>query len=222
MTIITSPLSAAPNFKVVKPPLIEDKLSTMRMVDTPTYVFKQNLLDIAVLMAPYVTENLAMTTTNIKTPLCDMTAPVLADQSPVIVPILRAALAMTAGFESVLKQSCVGHIRVARNEETTLPEEYLNKLPNLKGRKVLLVDPMLATGGSAVYAVELLIEAGAIASDITFAGLVAAPEGVEKLSKAYPEIDIFMAALDEKLDDNAYIVPGLGDAGDRAFGTFVK
>ncbi|MBL4589530.1 MAG: uracil phosphoribosyltransferase [Alphaproteobacteria bacterium] len=219
MSVITTPIESNKNLKVVGHPLILDKLSRLRNKACPMGAFKQYLHDIAILMAPYVTENLSVTTQNIETPICAMDGTVLADSTPVIVPILRAALGMSSGLEAVLKDSPVGHVGVYRDEETKKPVEYLVKLPPLKNKKIILVDPMLATGNSAAYAVSLLLKAGAKEEDIVFMGLICAPEGVKRFNDEYPKITIYMVSLDERLNENAYIVPGLGDAGDRVFGT---
>lgn len=219
MSIISNPIKDIPNCKVVAHPLIEDKLSTMRDKDCSMEIFKRSLNEIAVLMTPYITEDLSLTTKEIETPLCKMDAPVLSKQTPVIVPILRAALGMSYGIETILSNSPVGHVGVYRDPETKKPVEYLVKLPPVEGREILLVDPMLATGNSAAYAVKLLIDAGAKEENIKFIGLTAAPEGVRTLNDHYSKVDIYVASLDEKLNDHAYIVPGLGDAGDRIFGT---
>jgi uracil phosphoribosyltransferase len=160
-----------------------------------------------------------MATQKIETPICGMDAPVLKNEPPVIVPILRAGLGMSAGLSQLMPEAQIGHIGLYRDAETKQPVEYLVRLPHLKGREVILVDPMLATGYSAAYAIGLLMRHGAAPANIRMMVLVAAPEGVRAVAKAWPDVKIFTAALDERLNENAYIVPGLGDAGDRMFGT---
>ena len=166
-----------------------------------------------------LTRPLPLTTREIETPIQKMQAPVIEGKKPVIVPILRAGLGMAEGLEALMPAARIGHIGLYRDHETKEPVEYLVKLPNPEGRLFILVDPMLATGNSAKYALDVLIRHGADPKQIRFMALVAAPEGVQVLLEAHPQVPIFVAALDSHLNENAYIVPGLGDAGDRMFGT---
>lgn len=208
-----------PNLTIVDHLLVQHKLSHMRQKDTPDHVFRQLLDEIAQLMAFKVTENLPMTTRTIETPIESMEAPVLKEPYPVIVPILRAGLGMSNGLHKMLPEASVGHIGVYRDEQTHKPVEYLVRLPDPKGRDFILVDPMLATGGSAIFALDAITKKGVSTSQIRFMALVAAPEGVKELTDAYPDVPIFVASLDKYLNEKAFIVPGLGDAGDRIFGT---
>ncbi|MCI5060947.1 MAG: uracil phosphoribosyltransferase [Alphaproteobacteria bacterium] len=208
------------NLHVVDHPLVLDRLSQMRCKETPTQDFRRLLREIAMFMGYEVTKDIPLTTKKIETPICEMEAPVLSHPEPVLVPILRAGLGMSDGLKDLLTNAVFGHIGVYRDEETHRPVEYLVRLPqNIGPREVILVDPMLATGHSAKYALDLLAREGVPQKQIRFMVLVAAPEGVKVIEEAYPDIPVYVAALDEKLNENAYIVPGLGDAGDRVFGT---
>ena len=166
-----------------------------------------------------LTRPLPLTTTRITTPLAEMEAPILSGRKPVIVSILRAGLGMAEGVHELIPNAREGHIGLYRDPETKRPVEYYSKLPEPTGRLVILVDPMLATGHSVSYAIDLLNRHGYAGQNIRLMVLVAAPEGVRQVEKEHPQVQIFTAALDEKLNENAYIVPGLGDAGDRLFGT---
>ncbi|MCM2343373.1 MAG: uracil phosphoribosyltransferase [Alphaproteobacteria bacterium] len=208
-----------PNLYVADHPLILHKLSMMRETCCHKAEFKLLLKEISLLMGYELTRPLPMTTREIKTPLCDMNAPTIQGKKPVIVPVLRAGLGMAEGLEELMPAARVGHIGVYRDPETKMPVEYLVKLPDTKGRLFILVDPMLATGNSAKHAIDVMVAQGAKPDMIRFMALVAAPEGVKVVHEAYPQVKIFVAALDSHLDDNKYIVPGLGDAGDRLFGT---
>ncbi|MEM6780794.1 MAG: uracil phosphoribosyltransferase [Pseudomonadota bacterium] len=208
-----------PNLTIVDHPLVQHKLSRMRQKDTPDHVFRQLLDEIAQLMAVEVTKDLPITTKTIETPIEAMDAPVLAEPYPVIVPILRAGLGMSAGLHKMLPEASIGHVGVYRDEATHKPVEYLVKLPDIADQPVILVDPMLATGGSALFALDAILKKGAKASQIRFMALVGAPEGVKAVSDVYPDLPIYLASLDKSLNVNAFIVPGLGDAGDRIFGT---
>jgi uracil phosphoribosyltransferase len=208
-----------PNLRVLDHPLIQHKLTFMRDERTSTRSFRLLLKEIAMLMGYEITRNLPLTNTTIETPLQPMQAPVLEGRKLAVVPILRAGLGMADGILELLPSARVGHIGLYRDHDTHKPVEYLVKLPDPTGRQFLLVDPMLATGNSAVYAVDVLLRHGVDKSAISFMALVAAPEGVAVFQAAHPEIPIFTAALDSHLNENAYIVPGLGDAGDRLFGT---
>jgi len=209
-----------PHFHIIEHPLIAHKLTLMRKKETSCLAFKQLLHEIALLLGYEITRDLPLTTTRITTPVTETEAPTLAGDRPVIVPILRAGLGMSAALNELMPDAETGHIGVYRNETTHLPVEYLVKLPpHIAERRVILVDPMLATGHSAAHAIKVLNDRGVADKNMHFMVLVAAPEGVEYLAKHHPEVPIFAAALDEKLNDQAYIVPGLGDAGDRLFGT---
>lgn len=209
-----------PNLHIIDHPLVQDRLSYIRRKDTAPEGFRRVLREIAVLMTYEVTRDLPMTTAKIETPMQAMDAPVLANEEPVIVPILRAGLGMSDGVQDVLTSAVLGHVGVYRDEETKRPVEYLVRLPkNIAKRDVLLVDPMLATGYSAKHALDVLIRDGVSRDRIRFMILLAVPEGVQVLLDAYPEIPIYTAALDNHLDENAFICPGLGDAGDRICGT---
>lgn len=202
---------------ILNHPLIEHKLTIMRNKDTGTKEFRQNLDEIAMLMAYEVTKGLPLKSKEIVTPICPMTGKELV-RPIVLVPILRAGLGLVDGFKTIIPTAKVGHIGMARNEETLEPEEYYAKFPScLDNADVIVVDPMLATGGSASAAIQNIKKRGA--KYIKLACLVAAPEGIAVIEKEHPDVDLVVAALDEKLNDKGYIVPGLGDAGDRLFGT---
>lgn len=207
------------NFFELKHPLIQHKLTEMRKIETNKEIFKRRMHEIGLLMTYELTSMLKPAVEKIETPLCEMEAPVLSDDNPVIVPILRAGLGMSNAVEELIPSATVGHVGVYRDHVTKEAKEYLVKLPDIKGKQIILVDPMLATGNSAKYVIDILIKHGAKAEDILFLCLVAAPEGVDVLDKAFPEMKIYCASLDSHLDENAYIVPGLGDAGDRLLGT---
>lgn len=208
-----------PNLHVADHPLILHKLTLMRETKCNKVMFKLLLKEISMLMGYELTRPLPLTTREIETPLTAMEAPAIKGRKPMIVPILRAGLGMAEGLEELMPAARVGHVGLYRDEETKQPVEYLVKIPDPEGRIIILVDPMLATGNSAKYAIDVLVKNGADPDKMRFMALVAAPEGVQVLLDAYPQIPIFVAALDEKLNENAYIVPGLGDAGDRLFGT---
>lgn len=208
-----------PNLHVIDHPLIQHKLTIMRKSTTPKHEFRQLLREIALLMGYEITRDFPLTTTQISTPLTVMDAPVIAGPNPAIIPILRAGLGMADGLLELIPEADEGHIGMYRDPVTKKPVEYLVKLPHANDRTFFLVDPMLATGNSAVAAVDILIRHGAQPSKIKFMSLVAAPEGVRVFNQKYERIPIYTAALDEKLNEKAYILPGLGDAGDRLFGT---
>lgn len=208
-----------PNLHIIDHPLIQHKLTLMRKQTTLKHEFRQLLREISLLMGYEITRDFPLTKMPISTPLTTMDAPAIAGPNPAIVPILRAGLGMADGLLELIPEADEGHIGMYRDPITKKPIEYLVKLPQAKGRTFFLVDPMLATGNSAVAAVDILIRHGAEPSKIKFMALVAAPEGVRVFNEKYRHIPIYTAALDEKLDQNAYIVPGLGDAGDRLFGT---
>jgi uracil phosphoribosyltransferase len=208
-----------PNLHVADHPLILHKLTLMRDEGCDKAQFKLLLKEIALLMGYELTRALPLTTRKITTPLCAMDAPVIDGRKLAIVPVLRAGLGMSEGLEELIPAARVGHIGLYRDEETHEPVEYLVKLPDAAGREFILVDPMLATGNSAKYALDVLVRHGVKPSNIRFMALVAAPEGVKVLQDAYPAVKVYVAALDKQLNEKAYIVPGLGDAGDRLFGT---
>ena len=199
-------------------PLIQHKLSYIRDARTGTKEFRELVDEVGMLMAYEVTRDLELQDVEIQTPVTKMTAKRLAGKKLAIVPILRAGLGMTDGVLSLVPAARVGHIGLNRDPETLEAVEYFAKMPqDIDERQIIVVDPMLATGASAIEAISSLKKRGA--KSIRFMCLIAAPEGVEKMQEAHPDVDIYIAALDEKLNDKAYITPGLGDAGDRLFGT---
>ncbi|MCG3096549.1 uracil phosphoribosyltransferase [Lactococcus petauri] len=206
------------NCQVVKHPLIQHKLSILRRADVSTKEFRELVDEIGMLMAYEVSRDLPVQDVEIDTPVAHMTAQELAGKKLAVVPILRAGIGMVDGILKLIPAARVGHIGMYRDEETFKPVEYLVKLPtDIAERKIFLVDPMLATGGSAILAIDSLKKRNA--NNIKFVCLVAAPEGVKAVQEAHPDIDIYVAALDDHLNEHGYIVPGLGDAGDRLFGT---
>ncbi|KXT75652.1 uracil phosphoribosyltransferase [Streptococcus sp. DD12] len=207
-------------FQVIEHPLIQHKLSILRRTTTSTKDFRELVNEIAMLMGYEVSRNLPLEDVTIETPITKTVQKQIAGKKLAIVPILRAGIGMVDGFLSLIPAAKVGHIGMYRDEETLQPVEYLVKLPeDIDQRQIFLVDPMLATGGSAILAVDSLLKRGVPASQIKFVCLVAAPEGVKALQEAHPEIAIYAASLDDHLNEHGYIVPGLGDAGDRLFGT---
>jgi len=203
---------------IIDHPLVTHKLSIMRNKKTGSKDFRELLEEIAMLMGYELTRDLPLADVTIETPLTKMKAKMIAGKKLAIVPILRAGLGMVDGLLSLIPVAKVGHIGLYRDPETHLPVEYYCKLPpDVAERIVILVDPMLATGGSAVDALTMLKQRGC--KQIRFMCLVSAPEGVKKVQEAHPDVDIYTAALDDCLNEHAYIVPGLGDAGDRIFGT---
>ena len=206
------------NLHVIDHPLITHKLSIMRNRKTGSQDFRELLNEIAMLMGYEVFRDLPLEEITIETPITKMKAKMVSGRKLAIVPILRAGLGMVDGLQNLVPVAKVGHIGMYRDPETHKPVEYYCKLPtDIEERLVVLVDPMLATGGSAVDALCKLKEHGC--RNIRFMCLVAAPEGVKAVQEAHPDVDIYTAALDECLNEHAYIVPGLGDAGDRIFGT---
>jgi len=202
----------------VKHPLVQHKLTLMRRKDTSTAVFRQLLREISQLLAYEVTRELPMTTAQIETPVSPMDAPVLDGKKLALVSILRAGNGLLDGILELIPSARVGFVGLYRDEETLKPVEYYFKVPTeLEERLVIAVDPMLATGNSSVAAIDKLKEAGA--KNIRFLCLLAAPEGIARMKEAHPDVPIVTAAVDEKLNEHGYIVPGLGDAGDRMFGT---
>jgi len=198
--------------------MIQHKLTIMRDKNTGSKDFRQLLEEISLLMGYEVTRDLPLEDIQIETPICKMTAKEVSGRKLAIVPILRAGLGMVDGLRTLVPVAKVGHIGLYRNEETHKPVVYYCKLPaDIENRLVIVTDPMLATGGSACDAIAMLKERGC--SNIRLMCLVAAPVGIEKVQTEHPDVDIYVAAIDKCLNENAYIVPGLGDAGDRIFGT---
>ena len=208
-----------PNLFVMDHPLIQHKLSMMRDKKTPTILFRQLLKEISLLMGYEITRSLPMTTMPIETPLTTFDAPILEGKKVAVVPILRAGLGMADGLLELVPSARVGHVGLYRDHDTKRPVEYFVKLPDPEGRIFILVDPMLATGHSASAAADVLNKRGVHDESIRMMVLVAAPEGVRVFHKSHPKIPVYSAALDSHLNEHAYIVPGLGDAGDRLFGT---
>ena len=205
---------------IVEHPLLQHKISLLRNKQTGTKEFRDLVGEIATLLCYEATRDLPLEEVEIETPITMAKTKVLAGRKLALVPILRAGMGMLDGMLTLLPAAKVGFIGLYRDEETLQPVEYFCKLPkDIAERDVLVLDPMLATGNSAVAAVDTLLKRGVKPKDITFVALVSAPEGVETFQKAHPEIELYVASLDEKLDKNAYILPGLGDAGDRIFGT---
>lgn len=203
---------------VVDHPLIQHKLTIMRMKETGSKDFRQMLSEITELMGYELTRDLPLDDIEIETPVTKMTGKAITGKKLAIVPILRAGLGMVDGLLDLIPVAKVGHIGMYRDPDTHEPVEYYCKLPaDINERLVIVVDPMLATGGSAADAITQIKKRGA--TNIRLLNLVAAPEGVSKVQKEHPDVDIYCAALDDHLNDHAYIVPGLGDAGDRLFGT---
>ncbi len=203
---------------VVDHPLVQHKLSLMREKDTPTAVFRQLLREITQLLAYEVTREMPMTRKSIETPLEEMDAPTLAGKKLALVSILRAGNGMLDGVLELIPLARVGFVGLYRDEKTLQPVQYYFKVPDgLEDRLVIAVDPMLATGNSSAAAVDLLKKAGA--TNIRFLCLLAAPEGIARMQEAHPDVPIVTASIDRKLNSQGYIVPGLGDAGDRMFGT---
>lgn len=199
-------------------PLIQHKLTILRSKDTGTMEFRNLTKEIATLMGYEAFRELPLEMVEVQTPICKAMAPAISGKKIAIVPILRAGLGMVDGILSLVPAAKVGHIGLYRDEVTRQPHGYYCKLPeNIEERTAFILDPMLATGGSAVEAVSLVKEKGC--ASIKFMCMIAAPEGVETLTKAHPDIDLYIGCVDERLNENAYIVPGLGDAGDRIFGT---
>ncbi|OAQ03487.1 uracil phosphoribosyltransferase [Ligilactobacillus aviarius] len=205
-------------FEVLDHPLIQHKLTIIRNKNCGTREFREVVNEIAELMVYEVCRDMPLEDIEVETPVATAVEKRLAGKKVVVVPILRAGLGMVDGVLELLPAAKVGHIGMYRDEETLQPHEYFVKMPDhLDKREMIIVDPMLATGGSAIAAVDALKKRGA--KSIRFVCLVAAPEGVKALREAHPDIDVYAAALDDHLNENGYIVPGLGDAGDRLFGT---
>ncbi len=207
-----------PNLHVVDHPLIQHKLTHMRDRATSTRTFRELLREITLLMGYEITRDLPLTTRAIETPLASMQAPVIAGKKVAIVPVLRAGLGMADGLLDLIPSAREGHIGLYRGADHR-PVEYYVRLPEVEGRLFIVCDPMLATGYSAAHAVQVLVDRGVAPGSIRFLALVAAPEGVTAFHARHPQVPVYVAALDSHLDERAYIVPGLGDAGDRIFGT---
>ncbi len=203
---------------VMDHPLIQHKLSLIRDKSTGVKEFRELVEEVSLLMAYEVTRDLPLEEVEVETPVSKAKAKVIAGKKVGIVPILRAGLGMVDGMTKLIPAAKVGHIGLYRDPETLLPVEYYCKLPSdIEERELIIVDPMLATGGSAAAAITFLKQRGA--KNIKLVCLIAAPEGIEKVQSEHNDVDIFVAAVDEKLNEHGYIVPGLGDAGDRLFGT---
>ena len=203
---------------VMDHPLIQHKIGYIRRTDTGTKDFRETIAEIANLICYEATRDLKLKDVEIETPICKTTVKELAGKKLAVVPILRAGLGMVDGVLQLVPAAKVGHIGLYRDPETLEPVEYYRKLPaDCAQREVFVVDPMLATGGSSVAAIKLLKDRGC--KNIHFMCIIAAPEGVERMKKEHPDVDIYIGSLDEKLNEHGYIVPGLGDAGDRIFGT---
>ncbi len=203
---------------IIDHPLIQHKLTLMRRKETPSSTFRQLLWETSMLLAYGVTQDLPLVDISIETPLCRSRSPILDGKKLALISILRAGNGLLDGILEVIPSARVGFVGMYRDEETLEPIEYYCKVPaELENRLVIAVDPMLATGNSSVAAIDRLKKEGA--QDLRLLCLLAAPEGVARMKEAHPDVPIFTASLDEKLDDRGYIVPGLGDAGDRMFGT---
>jgi len=206
------------NITICEHPLIKHKITMIRNKATGTNEFRAIVEEIAMLMGYEALRGLDLEYVDVETPLEVASCPVIAGKKPAIVPILRAGLGMVGGLLKLMPAAKIGHIGLYRDEETHEPHEYYCKLPApIELRKIFVVDPMLATGGSAIAAIDFIKQHGG--KDITFMCVIAAPEGLEKLQKAHPDVKIFIGNLDRQLNERAYICPGLGDAGDRIFGT---
>lgn len=203
---------------VMDHPLVQHKISFIRRTETGTKDFRQTISEIAMLIMYEATRDLELSEVEITTPVCKAKVNMLKGRKMAIIPILRAGLGMVDGILDMVPAAKIGHIGLYRDPETLQPVEYFCKLPvDCAERDVFVVDPMLATGGSAVAAIQMLKDKGC--KNIHFMCIIAAPEGVKAMQEAHPDVDMYIGALDEKLNDHGYIVPGLGDAGDRIFGT---
>ena len=206
------------NVTVVDHPLVQHKLSLMRRKETPTALFRQLIREVTLLLGYEVTRDLPLANVRIETPLTEMDAPMLTGKKLVFISVLRAGNGLLEGMLDLVPSARVGHVGLYRDPDTLVAVEYYFKVPEeLDERKVIIVDPMLATANSAIAAVQRVKEAGA--RDIKFVCLLAAPEGIEAFQQAHPDVQIITAAIDDQLNDHGYIVPGLGDAGDRIYGT---
>lgn len=211
-------LTKYPNVTLLTHPLLKHKISILRNINTPTSEFRRVVKEIAIMEGYEALRDVKTKDVAIKTPIEDTVQPMVEGKNLCFVPILRAGMGMVDGFNELIPTARVGHIGLYRDEVTHEPHEYYCKLPNnLADKQVYVLDPMLATGGSAIDAVKLLKQHGA--KNLHFICIIAAPEGVEAFCKAYPDIPLYIGSLDRQLNENAYICPGLGDAGDRIFGT---
>ncbi|NBX66250.1 MAG: uracil phosphoribosyltransferase [Proteobacteria bacterium] len=208
------------NVYVSKHHVVADRLSRLRDKNAPVHDFRRYVHEISQALAYEASANLAVKDVTVTTPLVETKGQMLANDLPVlVVPILRAGLGLVSGFETLFPDYHMGHIGLYRDEETKKPVQYMTKLPKAMNRPIFLVDPMLATGHSTAKAVEILLAAGAKITDIRAVTLISAPEGIKYVHEVYPDLAIYTAALDSHLNEHAFIVPGLGDAGDRLFGT---
>ena len=203
---------------VIDHPLVQHKLTIMRKKETSTGSFRRLLREISTLLCYEVTRDLELKTIEIETPICKTSVQTLANEKIAVIPILRAGLGMADGIMSLIPNAKVGHIGLYRNPDTLMPTGYYCKLPqDIAERETIIVDPMLATGNSGIEAIHILKQNNV--GSIRFVSLIAAPEGIAAMQAAHPDVDIYVAHIDEKLNEHGYIVPGLGDAGDRLFGT---
>src|SRR6056297_3840710 len=203
---------------VMDHPLIQHKLTYLRDIKTGAKEFRELAKEMSTLIAYEATRDIPLEDIEIETPICKTTGKIIAGRKVGIVPILRAGLGMVDGFLTLIPAAKVGHVGLYRDPETLEPVEYYCKMPSdVSERELIVVDPMLATGGSSIAAIQFIKDRGA--TNIKFACLIGCPEGVKALHDAHPDVDIYIASIDEKLNDHAYIVPGLGDAGDRLYGT---
>ncbi|WP_303923825.1 uracil phosphoribosyltransferase [Ureaplasma parvum] len=204
--------------KIINHPLIKDKLTRMRKVSTVSTVFRTNLEELTQLMVYEATKDLELNEIEIETPVVKIAKGYKLKNKICLIPILRAGIGMVDGVKSLIPTATIGHIGLYRNEQTLKPVEYFKKFPkNISESDVIILDPMLATGGSVVEAVNIIKKYNP--KSIKFVCIVAAPEGLKYVQEVHPEVDVYIAALDDKLNENGYITPGLGDAGDRIFGT---
>jgi len=209
-----------PSVHVVNHPLVQHKLSVLRNICTPSYVFRDLVKELAVLIGYEATAHMRLTTREIATPFATIKdAPYLKDKKPIIVPILRSGLFMSEGLLKILPCAKIGHVGIHRDAKTKKPVEYFVKVPEFEGQEVFLVDPMFATGGTAVDAVKALVKRGVPVESIVFMALLGSMEAVKTFTSAFPSIPLYIASVDEKLSDDKFLIPGLGDAGDRLFGT---
>ncbi|MCB9958033.1 MAG: uracil phosphoribosyltransferase [Rhodospirillaceae bacterium] len=216
---LVAPHARFPTARVLAHPVVADVLSRLREHATPTMEFRRHMAVLAKALGLAATLDLEATTRSIRTPLDVMEAPALPDPAPAIVAVLRAGLALSDHLVDLMPDAVLGQVGLRRDPETLEAVSYLTALPDLAGRPVLVCDPMLATGGSLSRTLELVMAHGAMASQVRVLTVIAAPEGLARVATAFPEVVIYTCAVDDRLDENAYIRPGLGDAGDRYFGT---
>ncbi|MAH83736.1 MAG: uracil phosphoribosyltransferase [Rhodospirillaceae bacterium TMED8] len=213
------PLKQFSNVQVVEHPLVQDKLSHIRSLNTEPYLFRQLMEEIGYMMGYELTRNLPTQPQKVKTPIGVAPSSLIRPENIAIIPILRAGLGMSAGVSKLIPRASIGHLGFYRDHTTNHPVEYLSHLPKINGHMIIIVDPMLATGNTACKAVSALKDKNIKGEQMIFLGLVAAPEGLETFCGSHPEINVVVAAIDSHLDKNAFVVPGLGDAGDRMFDT---